>query len=295
MNSVTRPPLAGVDVAPGKGRYGILSHGAHVWAWQPDGQRPVLWMSAASMFEDGQAIRGGIPVVFPWFGTGPDANRTPPHGFARLTAWRQVEVDESDADGHLVVELQLDRSDTGEQPDFPFDYAASLRATFTPQFLQVELRITNNDTVPFTFEEALHTYLAVSDVRQISVEGLDGLTYLDRAAGSPGTQCTQDGPVRISGETDRLYQGCPTVTLQDPGWARSLRISAEGAANLVVWNPWVAKAAAMPDFADDEWTEMVCIEAANARGDAVTLAPGRTHQFSQRVTIVAPRGTSNRE
>lgn len=285
-DGVTQFPLGGVEVRPGHGHYGVYDHGAHVWAWRPDGQRPVLWMSAKSMLAAGEPIRGGIPVVFPWFATGPDGERRPPHGFARLEAWNHSVVDDTtDADGRLVVELQLDRTRTGNQPGFPHAYIADLRATFTPEYLQVDLTITNADRRPFTFEEALHTYLAVSDVRQVSIEGLDGVGYLDRAAGAPQLNCVQDGPVRIIGETDRLYLGHPAVVLNDPGWGRTLRITNEGAANLVVWNPWVEKAAAMPDFGDEEWTGMVCIEAANALENAITLAPGEAHLVRQRISL----------
>jgi glucose-6-phosphate 1-epimerase len=278
--------LAGVEVRLGSGHYGVYDHGAHVWAWQPDGRRPVLWLSAKSMLQPGEPIRGGIPVVFPWFGTGPDGDRKPPHGFARLEEWNQLAVrDTTDADGRLVVELQLDQTRTGNQPAFPYSYVADLRVTFTPEYLQVELTITNADRTPFTFEEALHTYLAVSDARQISIEGLDGVEYLDRVAGAHQLNCVQDGVVRITGETDRLYLGHPAVTLNDPGWERTLRITNEGAANLVVWNPWVTKAAGMPDFGDKEWTEMICIEAANALKAAITVAPGEAHVVRQRISL----------
>lgn len=286
-DEVTSVPLDGVEIRPGEGRYGVFDHGAHVWAWQPDGQRPVLWMSAQSMLTEGQPIRGGVPVVFPWFGAGPAGDRTPPHGFARLRPWsRSVEEDTTSSDGRLVVELRLDQSRTGRQPGFPFAYSADLRVTFTRTFLDIDLTITNTDRNPFTVEEALHTYLAVSDVRQVGLDGLDGVGYLDRAAGAPVLHCVQDGQVRVTAETDRLYLGHPAVVLNDPGWGRSLRITNEGAANLVVWNPWIAKAAAMPDFGDDEWKGMICIEAANALDDSITLTPGETHLLRQRISLV---------
>ncbi len=284
---VTRNPLVGVEARPGEGHYGIFDHGAHAWAWQPDGQRPVLWMSAKSMFEPGQPIRGGVPVIFPWFGTGPGGDRTPPHGFVRLQEWnRSSVVDTSDVDGRLIVESQLDQTKTGEQPDFPFAYLAQLRVDYTPNYLEVGLEVSNADTRPFTFEEALHTYLAVGDVRQVSIQGLEGVSYLDRAAGAPTLHCVQDGAVTITGETDRLYQQHKAVVLDDPEWGRSLRITGQGATNLVVWNPWVAKAAAMPDFGDEEWTQMICIEAANALNQAITLEPGETHLMRQRITLI---------
>ncbi len=284
---VTKNPLSGVEARPGAGHYGSFDHGAHAWAWQPDGQRPVLWLSTKSMFESGQPIRGGVPVIFPWFGTGPGGDRTPPHGFVRLQEWNRTLVDDTtEVDGRLVVESQLDQTKTGEQPAFPFAYVAKLRVDFTPEYLEISLEIRNADTRAFTFEEALHTYLAVSDVRQVSVSGLEGVSYLDRAAGATTLHCVQDGLVTITGETDRLYEEHQAVVLDDPEWGRSLRITDQGAANLVVWNPWEAKAAAMPDFGDEEWTQMICIEAANALDHAIILEPGETHLMSQRITLI---------
>lgn len=283
---VTEHPLTGVEARPGQSHYAIFDHGAHAWAWQPDGQRPVLWLSAHSRFASGQAVRGGVPVIFPWFGTGPAGDRQPAHGFGRLQAWNRRHVaDTTDTDGRLVVELELDPTMTGEQPDFPFSYSAGLQATFTPQYLQVALEVRNTDTTDVTFEAALHTYLAVSDVRQVSLHGLDGVHYLDRTATATALPVVQRGPVTITAETDRIYQEHPAVTLHDPGWTRSLTISDEGAANLVVWNPWVAKAAAMADFGDDEWTGMICVESANVLDHAITLEPGESHRLSQRVTL----------
>lgn len=287
LHELTENPLPGVESWPGRGHYGVFDHGAHVWAWQPDGREPVLWMSTRSMFGDGDPIRGGVPVIFPWFGTGPQGRLAPPHGFVRLHRWTLAATEDTIAtDGRLVVEYRIDQASVGRQPDFPFAFEASLRVEFTPEFLDVGLSITNTDARPFTFEEALHTYLAVGDVRHVTVDGLDGAPYLDRAAGASRLHCVQDGPVRIEAETDRLYTHHGAVTLADPIWTRTFRIAKEGSANTVVWNPWTAKAAAMPDFGDDEWTGMICIEAANALDNAITLASGETHLMRQRISLV---------
>ncbi|MDO5737292.1 MAG: D-hexose-6-phosphate mutarotase [Propionibacteriaceae bacterium] len=285
---VTSHPLTGIEARPGSGHYGVFDHGAHVWAWQPSGEKPVLWMSAKSMYEPGQAVRGGVPVIFPWFGAGPLGVLKPAHGFGRTNTWTRAGVDDSiDADGRLVVEYELDQTEIGPQADFPYAFLANVRVVFTPGYLQVELTVTNRDDVSFTFENALHTYIAVGEVARVSVEGLEGADYLDRAAGAPTLECVQDAPVTITAETDRLYMHTGAVVLDDPVWGRRLEISKEGSANTVVWNPWVAKSAAMPDFGDDEWGGMLCIEAVNALDEAITLAPGDTHVMRQRISLVA--------
>lgn len=284
---VTSHPLTGVEARPDSGHYGVYDHGAHVWAWQPTGQHPVLWTSAESMYETGRAIRGGVPVIFPWFGTGPQGALKPAHGFARLNAWNRCHVEDTiETDGRLVVEYEIDRAMVGPHADFPHAFVAHLQVTFAPDYLQIGLAVKNAGDVAFTFEDALHTYLAVGDVGRISIDGLHGASYLDRAASAPQLDCVQDGPVTITSETDRLYSHVGTVVLDDPAWGRHLEVSKEGSANTVVWNPWIAKSAAMPDFGEDEWPGMICIEAANTLDNAITLEPGETHSTHQRISLV---------
>lgn len=291
-HEVTENRLGGIEAHPGNGHYAVFDHGAHAWAWQPDGQRQVLWMSTQSAFANGQPIRGGIPVIFPWFGAGSQGTLSPLHGFVRLTDWNRYYVDDTiDINGRLVVEYQIDRTRVGTQSEFPFAFMAQLRLIFTHEYLQIGLKINNADVVPFTFEEAFHTYLAVGDARHVTLDGLEAAPYLDRSVGAPTRDAVQSGLVRIEGETDRLYSHHGSVTLDDPTWSRTLLVSKEGSANTVVWNPWAAKAAAMPDFGDDEWTQMICIEAANVGANAITLAPGETHLMRQRISLVGTAPT----
>ncbi|WP_040163295.1 D-hexose-6-phosphate mutarotase [Nigerium massiliense] len=275
-----------MEASPGSGHYGVYDLGAHVWSYTPDGAKPVLWMSEKSAFEEGSPIRGGIPIVFPWFAAGPDGTKAPAHGFGRISTWHRSDIkDTIEQDGRLIVEYELDDKMSGDQAEFPHRYTAYVRVKFTPEYLQVGMMVSNDGDEPFTFENAFHTYLTVGDVRQVSVEGLDGCDYLDRAAGAEKLERTQTGPVTITAETDRLYTHKDTVVLTDPVLDRRITVSKTGSANTVVWNPWVAKSAAMPDFGDDEWTGMICIEAANALDNAITLRPGETHTMRQRIAL----------
>ena len=200
-------PLPGVEARLGTGHYGVLDHGAQAWAWQPEGQRPVLWVSSRSAFTEGRAVRGGVPLVFPWFGGGPGGALKPAHGFARVRPWRRVAVqDEVDEGGRLTVEYRLDRSMVPPTPEFPHHFTAAVRVAFAPRHLQVDLEVTNGSVTPFRFESALHTYLAVSDVRQVAVHGLEGAPYLDQAAGATERRRVQAGPIAFAGETDRIYR-----------------------------------------------------------------------------------------
>lgn len=281
----TTNPLRGIEAHPGSGHYGVFDHGAHVWAYTPDGGQPVVWMSQQARFGEGLPIRGGIPVCFPWFAAGPEGDLSPQHGFARLDTWHRSDIKDTIAqDGRLLVEYELDYA--MDHTGFQGDYTAYARVKFTPDYLQVFMEVTNDGEEPFTFESAFHTYLAVGDIRQITLDGLDGCTYLDKAAGASMPQARQEGPVTFTAETDRIYSHRETVVLNDPVLGRKLEISKNGSANTVVWNPWSTKAALIDDMGDDEWTSMVCIEAGNVLDNAVRLLPGQTHTMRQRITVL---------
>jgi D-hexose-6-phosphate mutarotase len=163
---------------------------------------------------------------------------------------------------------------TREQWDgeFELSYRVNVGAA-----LGMELRVRNSSGQPIRIEEALHTYLAVSDVRQVSIAGLAGTPYADRV-GTPHTETEGAAPIRITGETDRIYMNTrSTCVVDDPGWQRRLVVEKKGSDATVVWNPWIAKAKAMPDFGDDEWPTMLCIETCNVREQAITIAPGQSH------------------
>jgi D-hexose-6-phosphate mutarotase len=252
----------------------VYLQGAHVAHFQPKGEKPVLWMSAASRFEAGRPLRGGVPICFPWFGPKAGSPDAPLHGFARILPWSVADVVRS-ADGSLRAVLEL-TAEAAARGGFPRELSLSLGLTVS-RTLRMELTVRNVDSAAATFEEALHSYFAVSDVRQVRIRGLEGVAYVDKTA-AMARKAGESEPVAIAAETDRVYVGATgTVTIEDPGWRRRLVVGKSGSATTVVWNPWIAKAKAMPDFGDEEWTGMVCVETANAMDDAVTLAPGASH------------------
>jgi D-hexose-6-phosphate mutarotase len=255
----------------------VYLQGAHVAHFQPKGSRPVLWMSAESRFETGVPIRGGVPICFPWFGPKAGSPDAPPHGFARILPWTvQTVARETGGSLRAVLELSADAAARG---GFPRDLSLVFAVT-VGRSLRMELTASNPDAAPSTFEAALHSYFAVSDVRQVRIHGLEGVVFVDKTAAMARKPGASEA-VAIAAETDRVYLGTTgTVTLEDPGWRRRIAVGKSGSRTTVVWNPWVAKAKAVPDFGDDEWTGMVCIETANALDDAVTLAPGASHALT---------------
>jgi glucose-6-phosphate 1-epimerase len=268
-------------LAGAEGEGGVYLHGAHVAHFQPKGARPVLWVSRQSQFTMGKPIRGGVPVCFPWFGPKAGEPTAPVHGFARLRPWLLEQV-EPDASGGLRAALRL-AADDETRRFFPHDFVARLLVSVS-RVLRLELEVRNTGATPFRFEEALHSYFAVGDARRLAIGGLEGAGYLDKADAM--ARKTLLAPLAITGETDRVFGGhSGRIAIDDPVWGRRIGIARTGSKTAVVWNPWTAKAKAMPDFGDDEWSEMVCVESANALDDAVTLEPGASHLLTTTIEL----------
>jgi len=270
----------------------VHDQGAHVTGWTPAGQAPVLWLSPSTALEQGAPIRGGVPICFPWFADGPSGGLQPKHGFARTLPWHVETFESSDHEAVAVYRFSdADVRDPAHRELFPHRFEAEYSVRFGAQ-LALELAVTNTDDHPFDVEEALHTYLAVGDVRRIRIEGLDGASYRDKVLGRDG--CVQEGELVLDGETDRVYEAAGEVAVVDPVLGRVLRIRRAGAANTVVWNPGAEKAAALPDVGPDAWTGFVCVEGANTAAHAVRLEPGRTHRMAYRVAVEALPEASGR-
>lgn len=253
----------------------VYLHGAHVTHCQPAGQPPLLFLSTRSRFAPGVAIRGGVPIVFPWFGVRAGHPTAPDHGFARTSEWA-VESVERIGDG-AVITLALEASDA-TRALWPHEFRLTYRVQ-VGSALELTLDVENRSKAPFTFEEALHTYLSVGDVREASVSGLEGAPYIDKTDGMK-RKTLGPGPFRPTAETDRVFPATRAAcTVSDPVLGRRLIVDKRNSATTVVWNPWIDKAGRMADLGADQWRGMLCVETANAADDAVTLAPGERHSM----------------
>jgi glucose-6-phosphate 1-epimerase len=245
----------------------IYLHGAHVTSWQPAGHEPVLWMSRSSLFQAGKPIRGGVPICFPWFGPHGSDPSAPAHGFARTALWEVTEA-RTTSEGGILLSLQA-RIDSFSVR-FTVEFGSVLRMTLSTE-------LATGISTSHRFEDALHTYFSVADVRNISIAGLEQVRYIDKVDGAQEKPAT-GAAIEFTGETDRVYLKTDSeCRLHDPGRNRTIVVSKSGSQSTVIWNPWVAKSARMPDFGDHEWPEMVCIETANVGIDAIELAPGTSH------------------
>lgn len=268
----TSHPVSGADCT-GE----VLDEGGLVLRWHPVGTEPVLFSHPTLPVRSGTPPHAGIPVCWPWFGAGRHGDKAPSHGWVRSTRWNLLE-EVADAGGG-TVRMGLSSRDSGSL-QWPHPYRLELVARMG-RALEVSLSTTNPGREPVVVEEALHAYLAVGDVRQVSIGGLDGARFHDKVTGRDETQ---RGDLVLDGETDRVYRSDAPVTVTDPVLARRLRVETEGAADRVVWNPGPDKGPGIPDIGD-EWPRFVCVEAANALADVVTVGPGETHTLTYRLTV----------
>jgi len=260
----------------------LYLQGAHVTHWMPRGQRPVLFLSPRSLFTPGKAIRGGVPIISPWFGPRGDGKPGPAHGFARTMDWA-IGGTKLCSGGEVEITLALAPNDSTRSLGFG-GFDLRLRVT-VGQKLQMELETRNDSEEPLTYEEALHAYFAVADVRRVSVSGLEGTTYIDKTDGFKRKQLGSE-PLRIVKETDQVHLSTSaTCVIHDPVWDRRIVIEKSGSDSTVVWNPWIEKTKAMSDMAEDGWQEMICVETANAADNAVHLPPGSSHTLTASIHV----------
>ena len=267
-------PLASASVA---------LNGAHVMGFTPVGERPVLWMSRKSPFTPGTPISGGVPICWPWFGPSSFGG----HGYARRSQWSLAGA-ENLADGATRLEFAFEVA-PGEQESTPqLDF--SLRYSVTVgSALELVLTMVNRGDAPAEIGGALHSYFSVADIRRVAVRGLDGTDYTEQTSKmSERIAARQQGEIRFSGEVDRVFAPSrATVRIVDEVWKRTIRVEKFGSASTVVWNPWIDKAAAMPNLGDEEYQFMLCVEAANARTDSRVILPGATHSLAQKISLEA--------
>jgi D-hexose-6-phosphate mutarotase len=189
-----------------------------------------------------------------------------------------------EATGGDATQLRLGLSaDDGTRALWPHDFELELTVT-VGRTLEVELTIRNPGPSAFTCTGALHSYFAISDITAARVDGLHGCAYLDKVAGYERRE--QSGPIAVTGETDRIYLDTTgDCVIEDAGWKRAVRVAKRGSRTTVVWNPWIGRARQLPDFGDEEYREMVCVETANTADDAITVEPLGTHHLAAIISV----------
>ena len=274
----------------------IYLHGAHLTHWKPAGEAPAIFVSQRAEFVAGKPIRGGVPVIFPWFGERHDGKSGPMHGFARISEWELAFAAMTGDELHLAFTLAPDEQSRALGFDhFRLSYRVTIGRTLT-----LQLTVANDSGsggareasieakamgAPLVFEEALHTYYAVANAQKVSIDGLGGTTYLDKVDGMK-RKVQPAGTLKLEGRIDRPYLNTEaTCVLHDEAGGRRIVVAKKGSASTVVWNPWKELTATMTDMEPDAWLHMTCIETANVGEDSLTLAPGEHHSMRAHISI----------
>jgi len=273
----------GFPVAHIKNEYAAASvflHGGQVMHFQPAGEKPLLWVSQHAKIQQDAALRGGIPVCWPRFGASSEGAALAFHGFARTSDWAVHET-KTLPDGRTQLVLELGDS---EETRCLWPHAFELRLTVTVgRELETVLSTRNTGETDFVFTEALHTYFNVSDIRTVSVTGLEECSFQGKTAGA--SEAVQKGPITFDRFVSRVYVDTEAdCIIHDPGFNRRIRLSKKGSHTTVVWNPWSEIARDFEDFGDEEYLTMVCVETANAGGRVITLHPGEQHTLTSTIS-----------
>lgn len=253
---------------------GISLHGGHLLWFKPAGEKDVIWLSENAEFDLTKAVRGGIPVCWPWFGKA----GTPSHGFARTSEWTLSQHRENEHG--VIVSLTLeDNQQTREI--WPHKFHNQITFEMNAE-LKVSLSSTNTDTQPWSFGGALHTYFNIADINNVSITGM-GHAYLDST--QAGKACQGSDVLTFSAETDRVYtQPQPTILIADKNNQRTIAVTNDGDNAAVIWNPWQQLSISMADMANNSFETMVCVES-TIHTPTIELQPGQSHTLATRIAV----------
>jgi len=255
----------------------IALHGAHVTSFHPKGEKPVIFTSESSQYKEGKAIRGGVPICWPWFNAHPNDASMPSHGFARNRFWEIVSTSSHKDYTEVVFRLPLEGVAFWE---YDTETIVTIRVG---QKLFIEVSTTNRGESSCIIGGALHSYFNISDIGEVTISGLNASEYLDTVINQHDTQ---NGAIRFQGELDRIYQNTSTsTTINDSIWRRDIIVEKSGSQSTVVWNPWSEKSTGMSDLGNSDYKHFLCIEAANALEDVYTLEQGETHKLSTTIYV----------
>jgi len=263
-----------VELTFDQARLELYLQGAHITRYQPAAGIEVLWMSDSALYQPGKALRGGIPLCWPWFGAHAYHSDMPQHGYARTS---QFQISSTRADHQVTsIILTLDAAQT-PLPDFALEFEIRLS-----DVLWMEMRSQNLSASTLTLSNALHSYFAISNRQQVTIPSVTQLTYLDKPQNYRSQQ--QTSAIIFDSEVDRVYQAPPArIDFFDQERNINTSIESWGNNNLVIWNPGEQKARQMNDFDDNGFEQMICIEPANALAQSVNLLPGEYHRLGQKI------------
>ena len=260
----------------------VSLYAGQVLSYRPaNSNADLMFLSEQAYYQNGKAIKGGVPVCWPWFGPDPEDKGRPAHGFARNSEWGVVETGaNSDGTTRLVLELKL--NDT-TRALWQGDIVARLEIEVGTS-LKLNLITENLGKETIKLTQALHTYFNVGDIAKTSVNGLENKTYIDKVDDSK--EKVQTDAVTINSEVDRIYNNVNNrLVINDTALNRKIYIESKGSNSAVVWNPWKKIAAGMADLGDEDYKRMLCVETTNAGHDIVSVAPGKSYSMTAEYSL----------
>lgn len=271
-----------IDISNDQATAKISVYSGQVLSFQPKGEaKDLMFLSKAAYYKPGKAIKGGIPICWPWFGPDPEGKGRASHGFVRNRMWHLLST-EATTSGETKVQLGVSASDETKEI-WPHSFELVIEIIIGAQ-LTVTLTTKNTGDKAFSITQAMHTYMTIGDVNKVSVTGLEGGAYLDKTDG--GEAKVQEGAIAISSETDRIYTNVgPEIIVNDEALGRRIKITTSGSSTAIVWNPWTEISANMADLEDDAYQHFICVEAANAADDVIEIAAGSHYQLQATYAI----------
>jgi len=248
-------------------------YGAHLVHFQAKNAAPLIYLSTTAIYNSKKAIRGGVPICWPWFGNTEKSkqNGLASHGFARTSEWTLSTTNITDIG--IDIEFLLEVSQQ-TKAIWPHDFNLTLKASLTDH-IELALVTENTGDTPFNYSGALHTYLHIADHRQCTVTGL-AANYTDSLQNNQAKKSQQ--VLNIDRPIDSIYEKSDgAIVVNDDAYKRTIAVSNEGNDSVVVWNPWIEGAKAFADMPDDGYQTMLCIESAITADPGYTLNPGDSH------------------
>jgi len=267
-----------LEIQNAKALASIALHGAHLLDFTPIDQPAVIFTSDSAIYKEGKAIRGGVPICWPYFNAHPTQEDFPAHGIARNRFWELLSIASEDDCHTLVFEMPIHDEDLSIIGG-PCRLTATFEITDT---LQISLSTKNTGTADLVIGGALHTYFKIGSISDTSVSGLNAVSNLDTLTGHTAIQ---NGSIVIDQEYDRIFiPSREATTIHDTSNNREIIVTKENSCATTVWNPWIEKSSTMADLGNDDYLSFLCIEAINWREDLQCISPGNSHSLVQKIS-----------
>ncbi|QPK62322.1 D-hexose-6-phosphate mutarotase [Methylomonas sp. LL1] len=265
-----------IKIDNGSARALISVYGAQVLSYQRlDQNEDMLFLSQQSEYAEGKAIRGGIPVCWPWFGPDPKGLQRPNHGFVRNHFWQLAKteaISEAETKVSLLFNESFKKENTWRQA-----FMLMLEISVGPS-LQLKLTTYNTGDKPFSITQAFHSYFRIGHIKRVKVLGLEDCEYFDKL--DHGTQKSQNGAITVTREVDRVYTNAlKDLIIVDSVFKRRIRVSSPDTSTAVVWNPWAKTIKKMPDLAPIAYQQFICVEVGNIAFDLIQIQPGSQYSL----------------